>query len=66
MTVHVVTVTGRRCPDVFADGELAERYRDAVYAAGGEAVLSHEEVLGDDEALVLIADAAIIATGSPA
>jgi uncharacterized membrane protein len=65
MTVNVVTVTGRQRPDVIADRELAEQYRDAVYAHGGEAVLSVEEVLDDDAARALIADASIIAAGTP-
>jgi len=65
MTVYVVTVTGRKRPDVIADGELAERYRDAIYAHGGEAVLSIEQVLGDDEVRALIRDAPIIAAGAP-
>jgi len=66
MTVHVVIVTGRQRPDVIADRELAERYRDAIYAAGGEAILSVEQVLDDDAAAALIQDAAFIAAGTPA
>jgi hypothetical protein len=64
MTVYVVTVMGRQRPDVIADRDLAEEYRDAIYAHGGEAVLSVEQVLGDDEVRGLIADASIIATGT--
>jgi hypothetical protein len=66
VTDYVVTVTGRRRPDVFADRERAEQFVDAVYTHGGEAVLSEELVLTDDEARALIADAATIAAGTPA
>lgn len=66
MTVYVVTVTGRRCPDVFADRDRAEQFVDAIYTHGGEAILSEEQVLTDDEARALISDAATIAAGTPA